>query len=277
MIPGEIARSARFCASTSRVIPLSVGGGFRGGKVLADPVFRVACCRPMKPVALSLFLLVFATQGGLSAAEALPDRPLAEKGEPLFSDDFERTDPGEWKAVVPSLAVGGGVLRVHQTRDDHGAVARVHRPMRDVIVSFRYRLDGSTGFNAVFDDKSHKGSHAGHICRVAFAPTQIRLGDDREGVMRNDIFAMRKDPSRKAEADALLKGRGAAFPHKLDPAAWHQVVIEIVGDRMRVSVDGQSAGFLQSPGLAHETKGSFHFTVNGAGVLFDEVRVWAAR
>ncbi len=36
------------------------------------------------------------------------------------------------------------------------------------------------------------------------------------------------------------------------------------------------AAFLQSSGLAHETKRSFHFTVNGPGVRFDDVRIHAA-
>lgn len=207
----------------------------------------------------------------------IPTQPLAQKGELLFSDEFERTDLGEWKTVIPTFTVKDGVLKGEQTRDDHGAVGRVHRPMQDVIVEFKFQLDGSTGFNAVFDDQKFKGSHAGHICRVAFAPTVIRLGDDKEGVMRNDIFEMRKDPARKAEADKLLAGRSSSAPAKFEQKKWYHVVIEIVGDRMRVSLDGKAFGFLQSPGIAHETKSSFHFTVNGPGVLFDDVRIWKTR
>lgn len=149
--------------------------------------------------------------------------------------------------------------------------------MKDVVIEFRFQLDGSPGFNAVFDDQKFKGSHAGHICRVAFAPKQLRLGDDKEGVMRNDIFEMRKDPARKAEADKLLVGRGSAASIALEQKKWYQVSIEIAGDQMRVSLDGKATGYLKSPGLAHETKSSFHFTVNGKGVLFDGVRIWAAR
>jgi hypothetical protein len=148
--------------------------------------------------------------------------------------------------------------------------------MKDVIVSFRFKLDGSTGFNAVFDDKNFKGSHAGHICRVAFAPKQIRLGDDKEGIMRNDIFEGRKDPARKAEMDKLLEGRGSIVQQEVTADGWHEATIEIVGDRMRVSYDDKPVGFLQSPGLAHETKESFHFTVNGPGVVFDDVKIWKA-
>jgi hypothetical protein len=203
--------------------------------------------------------------------------PLAQKGELLFTDDFERSELGEWKTVIPSFAVQNGVLKGWQTRDDHGAVGRVYKPMKDVVVEFKFMLDGSTGFNAVFDDKNHKGSHAGHICRVAFAPKQIRIGDDKEGVMRNDIFEMRKDPAKKREADKRLVGRGSAVNRVVEPKKWHTVRIELLGDTLRVTMDDEPAGELKSPGIAHETKTSLHFTVNGPGVLFDDVRIWAAK
>jgi hypothetical protein len=51
---------------------------------------------------------------------------------------------------------------------------------------------------------------------VAITPRAIRLGDDREGAMRPDILAMRKDPARKAEREKLLAGRGASFPVKTE-------------------------------------------------------------
>ncbi len=213
----------------------------------------------------------------VATAAEIPAEPIAQKGEQLLSDDFERAALGEWKSLIPTFTVTNGVLKGVQTRADHGAVGRVYRPMKDVVVEFRFKLDGSSGFNAAFDDQTFKGSHAGHICRVAFTPKQVTLGDDKEGVMRNDIFEMRKDPARKAEANKLLAGRGSSAPVTLDPSKWHKVAIEIAGDRMRVSLDGQPAGFLQSPGIAHETKSSFHFAVNGPGVLFDDVRIWKTR
>jgi hypothetical protein len=42
-------------------------------------------------------------------------------------------------------------------------------------------------------------------------------------------------------------------------------------------MDGKPAGQLQSSGIAHETKESFHFAVNGPGVLFDDLRICAAK
>ena len=222
-------------------------------------------------------LIAFLCLTTFAAAADIPSDPIAQKGEPILADDFERTVLGDWKSLIPTFTVESGALKGVQTRADHGAVGRVYRPMKDVVIEFRFQLVGSTGFNAVFDDQKFKGSHAGHICRVAFAPTQLRLGDDKEGVMRNDIYEMRKDPARNKEADNLLEGRGSATSMKLEQQKWYQVVIELRGDAMRVSLDGKPVGFLKSPGIAHETKSSFHFTVNGTGALFDDVRIWQAR
>jgi hypothetical protein len=210
-------------------------------------------------------------------AAEVPSQPLVEKGELLVSDGVERTDLGDWQTLIPTFTVEKGVLKGVRTRDDHGAVGRIYRPMKDVVVEFKFKLVGSTGFNAVFDDQKYKGSHAGHICRVAFTAKQLRLGDDKEGAMRNDIYEMRKDPTKKAEGDKLLVERGSTAAVTIEQEKWYSAAIELAGDQLRVSLDGQPVGYLKSPGIAHETKSSFHFTVSGKGVLFDDVRIWKAR
>lgn len=211
----------------------------------------------------------------LLAADTVPG-PLAKKGELLFSDDFERHNLGKWKVIIPGFKVAGGVLVATQDKVDHGSVGRVYLPMKDLVMSFRFKLAGSARFNVVFDDKNHKGSHAGHIARVAFAQRQIRLGDDKEGIMRNDIFKMRRDPKRKADADKLLKGRGSNVRADLKQDRWYSATIEIVGAEMRVSLDGNPIGYLKSPGLAHATKQSVHFTVSGSETHYDDVKIWRA-
>ena len=96
--------------------------------------------------------------------------------------------------------------------------------------------------------------------------------------------------------DTRFQARSVLLTSQLPVANWHPQIgdptladsildrlvhnahrIELKGDRMRVTCDGKPAGELQSPGLAHETKSSFHFTVNGPGVLFDDVRIWRVR
>ncbi len=227
---------------------------------------------------LLLSLLLIAVPGSTLFGQDKPvTGPLGEKGELLFADDFERDDIGEWKVIIPGFKVTDGVLVGTQDREDHGSVGRIMVPMKDVIVSFRFKLAGSPRFNVVFDDKNHKESHAGHIVRVAVAQKQIRLGDDKEGIMRNDIFKMRRNTDTKAAAEKLLEGRGANVKADLESDRWYSMTIEIVGDKMRVSLDGKPIGFLQSPGLAHPTKESVHFTVSGKAAHFDDVKIWAAK
>ncbi|MBL9091420.1 MAG: hypothetical protein JNL96_09370 [Planctomycetaceae bacterium] len=230
----------------------------------------------MRPHLLVSSTLILAAALVASADADPPSGAIAEPVEVLLDDHFERTELGEWKPLIGTFTVEDGVLKGKQTRADHGAVGRFYRPMRDVVVEFKFRLDGSTGFNAVFDDQKFKGSHAGHICRVAFTPTKIRLADDKEGAMRNDIELMRKDPARKAEAAKLLVGRDASAAFKFEQNRWYAVRIELLGDRLQASVDGKPLAKLESPGIAHETKSSFHFTVNGPGVSFDDVKIATA-
>ena len=224
----------------------------------------------MKPTLLALLSTTV-----LGMAADLPAEPPAKKGALIFSDDFERSELGAaWRPIVPTFTVSDGVLKGSQTRDDHGAVGSIKAALKDGVIEFKFRFEGASSINAVFDDKTYKGSHAGHICRVSLTPKQIRLGDDKEGVMRNDILEMRKDPARKAEAEKLLIGRGQAISAKLEQGRWYRLRIEIVGDEIRVSLDDQAIGFLKSPGIGHPTKTDFHFTVSGKDALFDDVRIW---
>ncbi|QDT11732.1 hypothetical protein [Planctomycetes bacterium K23_9] len=213
----------------------------------------------------------------IALADEVVPRSIAIKGEQLFADDFQRDDLGQWKVIIPGFRVTDGVLVATQDKEDHGSVGRVYLPMKDVVISFRFKLAGSPRFNLVLDDKNFKGSHAGHICRVAYAARQIRLGDDKEGIMRNDIFKMRRDPAQKEAADKLIADRGSIAKVNLQQNRWYTTTVEIKDDQMRVSLDGKPIGYLKSPGLAHATKESLHFTVNGNATHFDDVKVWKAK
>ena len=208
----------------------------------------------------------------LNGAEPLQ----AQRGKLLFQDDFSGEDLGDWKSIIPDFRVVNGVLTAQQQRDDHGAVGRVYLPMKDVVMRFRFRFRGSPRFNLVFDDRNHRESHAGHICRVAFSPVTIRLGDDKEGAMRNDLFKMRRNPATKDKAAQLLRGRSTSVDVKSPTGAWHQAEVVILGNRMSVKLDEKMVAELASPGIAHPTKTSVHFTVVGKAMEFDDVQIWSA-
>ncbi len=227
-----------------------------------------------------LRLLPFlAALSSVALAVDIPAQSIAQKGALVFSDDFERADLGEkWKVTTPTFAIADGVLRCSQTKPEHGAVGRVDIGQEDFVLEFKFRFEGATSINAVANDRAYKEGHAGHICRVSLSPRGIMLGDDKER-LTHAIEEMQKDPARKAEVAKLTAGRTASFPVKLEARRWYQLAMEVVGDELRVTLDGQPVGYLKSSGIAHPMKSDFHFTVSGDATgyaLFDDVHVWAA-
>lgn len=230
----------------------------------------------MKRSALCVLLLA-----PLCFGAEVPSQPIASKGKMLFEDDFDgRTTLGDWKQVVPTFKVENGSLIGVHTREDHGAVGRRYIDCTDVIFECRFKFEGAS-INVVFDDKNHKGSHAGHIARVVLAPTAVRIGDDKEGAMKLEIYEARKnaDAAAKKKIDQSIAGRAAAFPNKLQQNRWYQLHLELIGDQLLVAIDGKNVAFLQSPGIAHPTKTSVHFTVSAVGkqAQIDDVKMWEAK
>ncbi|MEQ1853786.1 MAG: hypothetical protein ABMA01_19595, partial [Chthoniobacteraceae bacterium] len=208
----------------------------------------------------------------------------------LFSDDFESATPAKvWHKVVATFAVENGALKGTQTRDKdipaadgkpevkaHAAVHGLEIPTRDSVVEARIRFEGATMIDVEFDDRKFTGAHYGHLCRAQIRLNGVTIIDERDGGMRNDIRAMRQDPARKAEAAKLLVGRQITYPAKLEPGKWYTLVVETVGDEMRVTLDGKPAAYLKSSGIAHATKSKIELGVAGKDGLFDDIKVWNA-
>jgi hypothetical protein len=240
---------------------------------------------------LILPLLLLAAAPAVFAADKpqVPAEPIAKKTNLLFSDDFDRADLGKsWKQVVPTFTVENGALKGTQTRVNapatlgkpavvgHQAVVGTDVPTKDSVVEFRFRLAGASAVSAEFDDRKYTGSHYGHICFARITPRSVILADQKEGSMRNDVYEMSKDPSKKAERAKLLKGRSATFPADVAPDAWHTFVLETVGDEMRATLDGKPVAFLKSPGIAHPTKSKIEFGCGGKDGYIDDVKIWNA-
>ena len=229
---------------------------------------------------------------GVVAAEppAIPTKSLAAKKELLFADDFAGAVPDpRWHKVVATFAIEKGTLKGTQTREKtipaangkpavtaHAAVHGLEVPTQDSIVEVKIKLDGATMVDVEFDDRKYTGCHYGHICRAQVRLTGVTLIDERDGGMRNDIYEMKKDPTKKAAVAKLLVGRSVTYPAQLDAGKWYTLVVETVGDEMRVTLDGQPAGYLKSSGIAHATKSKIELGVAGKDGLFDDLKVWNA-
>ena len=221
---------------------------------------------------------------------AIPADPIARKKEVLFSDDFQGTEPAKvWHKVVPTFAVENGALKGTQTRDTnipaadgkpavtaHAAVHGLEIPTKDSVVEVRIRFEGASMIDVEFDDRAYTGSHYGHICRAQVRLNGVTIIDERDGNMRNDIYEMNKDPAKKAERAELLKGRQVTYPATLEAGKWYTLVVETVGETMRVTLDGKPAAFLKSSGIAHATKSKIELGVAGKDGFFDDIKVWNA-
>ncbi|HEV3416762.1 MAG TPA: hypothetical protein VG056_08125 [Pirellulales bacterium] len=239
-----------------------------------------------------LFAPVFLITVAAFAADlpAIPAKSIAEKKELLFSDDFEGAEPAKvWHQVVPTFVVENGALKGTQTRDKnvpaadgkpaiqaHAAVHGLEIPTKDSVVEVRIRFEGASMIDVEFDDRKYTGSHYGHICRAQVRLNGVTIIDERDGGMRNDIYEMKNDPTKKAEVAKLVVGRSKTYPAKLDPGKWYTLVVETVGDEMRVTLDGKPAGYLKSSGIAHPTKSKIELGVGGKDGFFDDIKVWNA-
>ncbi len=235
--------------------------------------------------------LVFVATAAIAAdLPKIPSKPISVKQELLFSDDFEGTEPAKvWHKVVPTFAVENGTLKGTQTRDKdvpsadgksvvkaHAAVHGLEIPTQDSVVECKIRFEGATMIDVEFDDRKYTGAHYGHLCRAQVRLNGVTIIDERDGGMRNDIREMRNDPAKKAEVAALLKGRQVTYPVKLETGKWYTLVVETVGDEMRVTIDGKPAAFLKSSGIAHATKSKIELGVAGKDGFFDDLKVWNA-
>ncbi|MFZ4768063.1 MAG: hypothetical protein ACOYMN_24205 [Roseimicrobium sp.] len=241
---------------------------------------------------LSLALVVTTAAFAADAPKLpkIPAKPIAAKKELLFSDDFQGSVPATvWHKVVPTFAVENGALKGTQTREKdvpsadgksvvkaHAAVHGLEIPTKDSVVECKIRFEGATMIDVEFDDRKYTGAHYGHLCRAQVRLNGVTLIDERDGGMRNDIREMRNDPTKKAEVAKLLVGRQVTYPAKLETGKWYDLVVETVGDEMRVLLDGKPAGYLKSSGIAHETKSKIELGVAGKDGFFDDIKVWNA-
>ena len=230
------------------------------------------------------------TQAVAAELPPVPTEPIATKKELLFSEDFEGAEPAKvWHRVVPTFVIEKGALKGAQTRTNvpamdgkpaitgHAAVHGLEIPTKDSVVECKIRFEGATMIDVEFDDRKYTGSHYGHLCRAQVRLNSVTIIDERDGNMRNDIYEMR-DPSQKAERAKLLAGRQVTYPlpTRLETGKWYTLVVETVGDSMRVTIEGKPAAFLRSSGIGHATKSKIELGVAGKDGWFDDIKVWSA-
>ncbi len=220
----------------------------------------------------------------------VPAKSLAKKKDLLFSDNMESNPPAKpWHRVVDTFKFENGVLKGSQTRDKnipaadgkpaitaHAAVYGLEIPTKDSVIEVRIKLEGASLVDVEFDDRKYTGSHYGHLCRAIVRTNGVTIMDEREGSQNEAIKKLKEDPTKKDEVAKLMKGKQVTYPAKLEQNKWYTMVVETVGDEMRVLIDGNPMAYLKSPGIGHATKSKIELGVGGKDGLFDDIKVWNA-
>ena len=238
---------------------------------------------------LSTYLFVTAVSFAADLTK-IPAKPIAEKKEVLFSDDMNGSEHDKrWHRVVVTFIFEKDALKGTQTRlkdmpskdgksviKAHAAVYGLEVPTKDSVVEVNIRFEGCTMIDVEFDDRKYTGSHYGHLCRAQVRLDKVTIMDEREGSQNEVIKALRLDPTKKDEVAKMMAGKSATFPVTLEENKDYTLVVETVGDEMRVSIDGKPVAFLKSPGIGHETKSKIELGVAGQSGWFDCITVWNA-
>lgn len=209
---------------------------------------------------------------------------IAHGGEPqfktvLFQDDFAGTELnktwGSWKSAT--VVKDGVMVGITPEDADHPSVNQIKlEPQTDLEVAVDFKFAGSNRFSVMFRDLDYKGSHAGHICHVAVSDKSVQIHDGKTGIFVKEIRDKRK-AGEKLSPDtlAMLKTKSTSIPVDLDTAAWHNLLIRIVGDILTVSIDGKEIGSLKSEGIAHPTKSNMNITTTKREVHYDNFSIKA--
>jgi len=214
---------------------------------------------------------------------------IKKTGTLLFEDPFSRDEPtpgkenigGGWTSNSAWRAKGkqqvdlvDGVMQVTRVPEaDHGVAIFHNVEFRDGAVQMKFKLKPGEDLGLDFVDRELKTVHAGHLCMAKVTLKNLRIQDSKTGVMDNKIRDRRKAGDKSPELAALLKTKTKTFPLQLAANEWHQLLVVVQGDIMRVSINGKTAGEFKSEGIAHPTKRMITLAVN-KGAAIDDIRVW---
>lgn len=229
----------------------------------------------MKHVFLTLLLSV-------SSALVFAD----EKGEIIFEDDFERTEsqeekdePGNgWTTNSKTRAKGNkqvdlkeGAMYIYIHEEaDHGVSVKQEVSFTDGSVKMRFMLEDkkdTLGLN--FADSKYKAVHAGHLFVVKISPKQVQLQDLKTGNMDLKVREAKLAGTTTEGQKEMLKTKVKKFPADLEVGSWHDLLVQVEGDKLIVEINGEKAGEFASEGIAHPTKRALRLAVNRNAVVDD--------
>ncbi len=183
-----------------------------------------------------------------------------------------RTRAGGHKQV--DLKDGAMHIDMHPTAD-HAVSVTHEAEFRDGVVELRFLLeDERDTLGLDFADLKFKDVHAGHLFKVDVGTRHVQINDMKTGDMNMSVYDAKKAKSLTAAQKAFLATTKKRFPVKTAPGEWHNLRIEIRGETVSVTIDGELAGTFTSRGFAHPTKRMLRLAVPRSAVV-DDVQVFS--
>jgi hypothetical protein len=199
----------------------------------------------------------------VSAAESQPDaKPLLTKpGKLLFSEDLKevpherdkqnKTKRG-WQSGKGKWEIKDGVLVGAEKLEEHhgGMLTKPGLAFHNAAIQVSFRLDGAR--RITLDANSQA---LGRIIAVSISSTELILARSIAG------------GDKLEDLDKL--------PLKLEPGAWHTLLLEMQGPDVVASIDGKQIVFGAGERIDVD-KTSVQLRVGGESVAFKNLRVWEA-
>jgi hypothetical protein len=213
----------------------------RVSRLLALPLFALGAFPPAAPA-----------QERPKKAPPEPRVWMVTRGELLWEESFaDGKWADDWRKYKGDYKVQDGAVRVAEIAADghHPAMSR-KLGADDVVVQFRFKLEGSSWMGFALDDKEHVG-------RLILHPDQFRI-------------------LKMSGIGGTTKGEAVdSVRLKLNDGQWHTVVWEICGDEMVATVDDKEMALGKAPGMT-STRGRCELISGGQYALYDDIKVWKA-
>ena len=230
----------------------------------------------------------------LVAALALAIFPSAyaeDRGKLIFEDKFDRNESQEtteeigndWSTNSKTRAGGhkqvdlkDGAMHVtmHATADHAVGVGHAAE-FRDGTVEMRFMLEDAQDVLGVdIADPECKEVHSGHLFKIDVGTKQVIVDDKKTGQMNMKFYEARKAKTLTPEQLAFIASKKKTFPNTLAAGKWHDLLINVDGDTVKVSIDGKPVASVTSEGVAHPTKRMIRLSVPRQAWV-DDVKVFA--
>ncbi len=237
--------------------------------------------------------ILFATLVLLSPVSCILSPAHAEdRGKLIFEDKFDRNESQEtteeigndWSTNSKTRARGNkqvdlkdGAMHIamHVTADHAVGVGHAAE-FRDGTVELRFMLEDAQDVLGVdIADPQCKEVHSGHLFKVDVGTKQVVVDDKKTGVMNMKFYEARKAKTLTPDQLAFIASKKKTFPNTLEAGKWHDLRIDVSGDTVSVSIDGNSVASVTSEGVAHPTKRMIRLSVPRQAWV-DDVKVFAS-